>query len=127
MAVMRQIFRAPARPGYARRAAITWGLVGFAFATILWSATGHGPGLGVLARGVAPEHTGSLAIDSPKLADRLPGFSVSDRDTVVESNCTALVLDRVVQHTRTADCLANGPEFEFAESDGRQDRLSLPE
>ncbi len=130
MAVLRQTYRAPsqdtglpiAAPGTPRRSAVVWSLFGFVAATLFWNATGFGPSLSVVARGLAPEHTGSIA-KAPKPADRLPLFARSGDGVPVQSNCTALVLDRTIQHTRPGDCLTDVPPLEYAHSTGRQDRL----
>lgn len=123
MGILRQPYRDPAGPANTRRTAITWSVVGFALATIFWSLAGYGPGLGVLARGAAPEYTASITTAPQKLADRLPAVTRSDSGRLVKTNCTALVLDRADQLTRPADCLADAPELEYAGTSGRQDRL----
>ncbi len=127
MGNLRQTYRDPAGPSNARRTAVTWSIVGFAIATIFWSVTGYAPGLGVLARGAAPERTGSITTAPEKLADRVPALTRSESGRMVRTNCTALVLDRADQLTRPADCLADAPELEYAETNGRQDRLLLRE
>lgn len=106
-----------------RRSALAWSCFGFLAGTLFWSATGHGPALTGAVPGLAPNQTGSLAAAaSAKPSDRLPAFS-HGQTAAVRANCVALVLDRITQQTRRDPCPPGGPELQFAESSGRQDRL----
>lgn len=101
----------------ARRFIAIWSGIGFVAGSLFWSVVSSNPQLRLaLQMNAPPEHTSSIP-ESAKLPDRLP-------DSAEMAGCVALILDRSVQQTSSANCPGGDVPLQHLSGSVRQDRLT---